>query len=188
MIDILLQKGPKRGLSIKHGPTNKISRKFSASAYSRVLPNGETCGREWLVYSKELDKIFCFCCKLLRKGLVRGSLANEGFNDWIHLSSRLQQHETSREHVTNMSTWYDLRMTLQNNQTIGKVAQRELEKEREHWRKVLYMILLIVQFLGEHNIAFCGTNCKLYQDSNANLLGLVQMLAKFDPVMKEQVD
>jgi hypothetical protein len=79
-------------------------------------------------------------------------------------------------------------MRLQNNQTIGKVAQRELEKERENWRKVFYMILLIVQFLGEHNIAFRGTNCKLYQDNNGNLLGLVQMLAKFDPLMKVHVD
>jgi hypothetical protein len=79
-------------------------------------------------------------------------------------------------------------MRLQNNQTIDNVAQRELEKEREHWRKVLYRILLIVQFLGEHNIAFRGSNSKLYQDSNGNFLGLVQMLAKFDPVMKEHVD
>jgi hypothetical protein len=79
-------------------------------------------------------------------------------------------------------------MRLQNNQTIDHVAQREIEKEREHWRKVLYRILLIVQFLGEHNIALRGSNCKLYQDSNGNLLGLVQMLAKFDPVMKEHVD
>ncbi|KAK1645941.1 hypothetical protein QYE76_063746 [Lolium multiflorum] len=123
MVDILLQKGPKRDKSIRHGPRDKISRRFSATAYSRVLPNGETCDREWLVYSKDLDKIFCFCCKLLRKGLVRGSLANEGFSDWIHLSGRLQQHETSREHVTNMSTWYDLRTRLKNNQTIDKVAQ-----------------------------------------------------------------
>jgi hypothetical protein len=52
----------------------------------------------------------------------------------------------------------------------------------------LYRILLIVQFLAEHNIALRGSNCKLYQDSNGNLLGLVQMLAKFDPVMKEHVD
>ena len=47
---------------------------------------------------------------------------------------------------------------------------------------------MIVQFLGEHNIAFRGSNSKLYQDSNGNFLGLVEMLARFDPVMKEHVD
>jgi len=68
------------------------------------------------------------------------------------------------------------------------VAQRELEKEREHWRKVLLQIHLIVKFLAEHNIAFRGSNSRLYQDSNGNFLGLVQMLAEFDPVIKDHVD
>jgi hypothetical protein len=174
MVDILVQKGPKRDLSIEHGPRDKFSRRFSALSYTRVLANGEKCDREWLVYSKELDKVFCFCCKLLRKGLVRGQLANDGFSDWAHLGTRLKEHETSREHVTNMATWYDLRLRLQNNQTIDSVAQRELEKEKEHWRRVLLRILLIVKFLAEHNIAFRGTNCKLYQDNNGNFLGLVE--------------
>nr|XP_020183071.2 zinc finger MYM-type protein 1-like [Aegilops tauschii subsp. strangulata] len=101
---------------------------------------------------------------------------------------RLKEHENGREHVTNMSTWYDLRFRLEKNQTIDKVAQQELEKEREHWRKVLLRILLIVKFLAEHNIAFRGSNSKVYQDSNGNFLGLVQMLAEFDPVIKEHVD
>jgi hypothetical protein len=51
--------------------TKKNTRRFSASACNRELPNGETCDKEWLVYNKELDKIFCFCYKLLRKGHVR---------------------------------------------------------------------------------------------------------------------
>ena len=188
MINVLVQKGPKRDSSIQHGKKGKLSRRFSAVSYTRVLSNGEKCDREWLVYSKDLDKVFCFCCKLLRKGLVRGQLANEGFSDWAHLGHRLKEHETSREHVTNMTTWYDLRLMLEKNQTIDKVAQRELEKEKEHWRKVLLRILLIVKFLAEHNIAFRGSNSKLYQDSNGNFLGLVQMLAEFDPVIKEHVD
>jgi hypothetical protein len=187
-INILLEKGPKRDLSIEHGPRDKFSRRFSALSYTRVLSNREKCDREWLVYSKELDKVFCFCCKLLKKGTVKGQLANEGFNDWAHLSHRLTENESSREHVANMSSWYDFRLRLEKNQTIDNVAQRELEKEREHWRKVLLRILLIVKFLAEHNIAFRGSNSKLYQDNNGNFLGLVQMLAEFDPVTKEHVD
>jgi hypothetical protein len=90
MIDILVQKGPKRDLSIEKGPTDKFSRRFSATSYTRILSNGEECDREWLVYNNELDKVFCFCCKLLRKGLGKGQLANEGFNDWHHLGVDLK--------------------------------------------------------------------------------------------------
>jgi hypothetical protein len=187
LVDILVQKGPKRDLSIQKGPRDKLNRRFSAALFTRVLSNGETCDREWLVYSKELDKVFCFCCKLLRKGHLKCQLANEGFNDWSHVNIRLKDHETSADHITNMATWYDLRLRFDKNQTIDKVAQRELEKEKEHWRKVLFKIIMIVKFLAKHNLAFRGTNCKLYQDSNGNFLGLVELLAEFDPIIQEHV-
>ncbi|PNT75055.1 hypothetical protein BRADI_1g27024v3 [Brachypodium distachyon] len=124
MVDILVQKGPRRDLPIQKGPKDGLSRRFSASTYTRVLSNGEKCDRNGL---------------------------------------------------------------LQSNQTIDKVAQRELQKERDHWRKVLFRIILIVKFLAEHTLAFRGTNSKLYQDSNGNFLGIIQMLAEFDPVIQEHV-
>jgi hypothetical protein len=52
----------------------------------------------------------------------------------------------------------------------------------------LLSIILIVRFLAEHNIAFRGSNSRLYQGNNGNFLGLIEMLAKFDPVIKEHVD
>jgi hypothetical protein len=187
LIDILVQKDPRRDLSIQKGPRDRLNRRFFATLFTRVLSNGETCDREWLVYSKELDRVFCFCCKLLRKGHLKSQLANEGFNDWSHVNIRLKDHETSADHITNMATWYDMHLMFDNNQTIDKVAQRELEKEKEHWRKVLFRIIMIVKFLAKHNLAFRGTNCKLYEDSNRNFLGLVEMLAEFDPVIQEHV-
>lgn len=185
-IDNLVEKGPKRA-SIQKGHKDKLGRRFSAVLYSRVLPNGEKCDREWLVYSKELNRAFCFCCKKFGKGRARGHLVNEGFSDWIHHSIRLREHETGVEHLQNMVTWHELRLRLQQNKTIGSAARQQLEKEKDHWRKVLLRILLIVKFLAKHNLAFRGTNSKLYQDSNGNFLGLVEMLAEFDPVIQEHV-
>jgi hypothetical protein len=45
----------------------------------------------------------------------------------------------------------------------------------------------IIKFLGKHNLAFRGHNCKLYEDSIGNFLGLIEMLAEFDPVIQEHV-
>jgi hypothetical protein len=108
-VDILAQNGPKRDLSIQKGPKDRYSRRFSAQFYTRILSNGEACDRDWLVYSKELDRVFCFGCKLFTKGHRKGQLANEGYNDWTHLGNRLKEHETSADHVLNMTTWYELR-------------------------------------------------------------------------------
>ena len=75
------------------------------------------------VLIKELDRVFCFGCKLLIMGHQKGQLANEGSNDWTHLGNRLKEHETSADHVLNMTTWYELRSRFQKDQTIHKYAQ-----------------------------------------------------------------
>ncbi|XP_012700210.1 zinc finger MYM-type protein 1-like [Setaria italica] len=104
-----------------------------------------------------------------------------------HFSIRLKEHETSPNHVLSMTTWYELCSRLQKDQTIDKGAQRQLEKEKDHWRKVLFRTVCIVKFLAKHNLAFCGPNSKMYEDSNGNFLGLVEMLAEFDPIIQEHV-
>ena len=45
-IDVLVEKGPKRDLSIQKGPKDKFGRRFSAMLYTRVLSNGEECDRD----------------------------------------------------------------------------------------------------------------------------------------------
>lgn len=187
MIDLLVMKGLKRDLSIVNGPKDKFSRRFTANLYTRVLSNGEKCDRDWLVYSKELDRVFCFCCKVFKRGIGRGQLTNEGFSDWAHIGERLREHETGMEHVKSMTTWYELRQRLQKNQTIDKMNQRLIEKEKDHWKNVLKRIISIVKFLAKHSLAFRGSNERLYQNSNGNFLGLIEMLAEFDPIVQEHV-
>ncbi|PWA80531.1 hypothetical protein CTI12_AA196460 [Artemisia annua] len=169
------------------GLKHKFNRRFSAAFCTRVLPNSKKCDREWPVYSKELDRVFCFCCKIFRKGVSKGSLVNEGFADWTHLGTRLREHEVGLEHISNMATWFDMRHRLKKNETIDKVAREQFKKERYHWIKVLLRIISIVKFLAKHNLAFRGSTEKLQVDSNGNFLGLIEMLEEFDPFMKEHV-
>jgi hypothetical protein len=95
-------------LSIQKGPKDKFSRRFTTAHYTRILPNNEKCDRDWLVYCKELDRTFYFCCNLLRKGHGKGQLQNEGFCGRAHISTRLKEHEVTSEHVTNMVAWREL--------------------------------------------------------------------------------
>ena len=185
--DLLVKNDPIRDILVQKGPKDKLGRCFSSTFYTRHLSNGEKHDREWLVYSKDIDKVFCFCCKLFKNGFQKSQLVNEGFNDWIHLSSRLKEHETSNEHITNMSTWLDLRIRLKKNETIDKYIQEQINKEKEHWKKVLQRIISVVKYLAKHNLAFRGTNERIYQNNNGNFLGLIEMIAEWDSVMKEHV-
>ena len=51
------------------------------------------------MYSKELDKVFCFCCKLFSLKSSTTQLVNEGCGDWKNLSAKLKSHETSDEQL-----------------------------------------------------------------------------------------
>ena len=61
--------------------------------------------------------------------------------------------------------------------------QEMLYSETKRWNQVFQRLVAILQFLAERNLAFRGSIETIGEQSNGNFLGLVELLAKFDPVM-----
>ncbi|XP_028068330.1 zinc finger MYM-type protein 5-like [Camellia sinensis] len=174
--DLLVERGPIRS-NVVNFPRDDKDRRFSSTYYIRNLSNGEKQDMKWLVYSDASNKVFCFCCKLFKEDGNKTQLATNGFKDWKNLGHRLRSHETSNEHMTCMSKWIELEKRLQKNETIDKGVQEQINREREHWRKVLLRIIAAVRTLAKNNLAFRGDNEKIYQERNENFLSLIEMIA-----------
>ncbi|XP_071689073.1 uncharacterized protein [Rutidosis leptorrhynchoides] len=117
----------------------------------------------------------------------KSQLASKGINAWKNLSHTLNSHENSSEHLINLKTWYELRLRLSTNQTIDKDLQELIKKDTKHWKDVLVRIIAVVKCLSQYNLPFRGTNEKLYENSNGNFLGILQMIGEFDPIMSEHL-
>ncbi|CAL5190002.1 unnamed protein product [Lathyrus oleraceus] len=92
--DELLRNGSKIDVSIENDPKDTSSRHFSSSSsYIRYYSNGEEQDKNYLVYSKELDRVFCFDCKLFGTSCRMNCLTNEGFNDLKYIYERLKEYE-----------------------------------------------------------------------------------------------
>ncbi|KAL5560372.1 hypothetical protein UlMin_036583 [Ulmus minor] len=126
--DLLVEKGPIRESDINFSK-DENSRDFSTSYYTRKLSNGEKHDRRWLIYSKDFDKVYCFCCKLFSTKSNMTQLGNEGTKDWKTLGTKLKSHETSNEHIMNMSIRFDLELKLSKDRTIDREVQQRINKE-----------------------------------------------------------
>uniref|UniRef100_A0A2N9HBF6 TTF-type domain-containing protein n=1 Tax=Fagus sylvatica TaxID=28930 RepID=A0A2N9HBF6_FAGSY len=159
----------KRMMLVKKGPIKILKendefpkepnrgRHFSSKLYTSNRPNGEKQERKWLVYSNELDKVFCFCCKLFKHNPMTTGLAEDGINDWHNLPTKLRDHEKNPEHNLNVVKWVDLQMRLKQEATIDKQVEALINKERIRWKLILARIIGVVKTLSRNSLPFRGS-------------------------------
>lgn len=179
---ILIVKGPHQIIEFDF-PVSISGRKFSKNYYDRVLSNGEKVHRDWLIYSKYNNSVYCFPCKIF--DVNKSSLTDKlGYSVWQHLSLTLNRHEKSLSHNENIKKWISMIKSLKTKTTVDSFNQRLLESERQHWYSVIQRIIAIIQYLSRQSLVFRGSSDTLYEDSNGNFLKAVEMIASFDAVMR----
>ena len=112
-----------------------------------------------------MDKVFCFCYKLFNLVLSTTKLVNESSKDWKNINHKLRNHEISNEQIANMIF---LETMLLKNEIIDEHVQEQINRDREHWRNVLFIIIVIVKTLAKNNLAFRVTDERICKESNGN--------------------
>ena len=102
--------------------------RFKKNYYFITLKNGEKIKRTWLVYSKSVDRVFCFCCMLFGKRDT--SLSNEGYDKWKHVGDILKSHRQSKPHIRCMEAWHTLKIGMATMTTVDWQHMDLIERER----------------------------------------------------------
>uniref|UniRef100_A0A8C9Y5M1 HAT C-terminal dimerisation domain-containing protein n=1 Tax=Sander lucioperca TaxID=283035 RepID=A0A8C9Y5M1_SANLU len=98
----------------------------------------------------------------------------------ISHSQRFQNVGTTHSHTPGSSK--------SNTHRANMDSWRQLEKRvKTQWNDVMKRLIAVVCHLAEPNLAFRGHNSNLHETNNGNFLGVVELLAEFDPVMSEHV-
>ena len=169
------------------------ARKLTRDWFYRKLPNGEKMLRSWMVYSPSKAALYCFCCRLFgtenNPCHTSGFQSQNGFNKWWKLNPKLEEHESSTAHIKHFMEWKALEVGILRGATIDQKSQEAILSEEKKWRDLLARMLDIIKFLAKQNLAFRGhrehggrddTSC-----NKGNFLELVQLLSKYDPVLRE---
>jgi hypothetical protein len=163
MTDHLILHGPKK-VQLTHYPQDENGH-FSDSHYFCKLVNNEFILRRWLMYSETVDCMFFSCCLCFDLG-SRTSLANDGFNDWAHLSPALKSQESGNSHMQFYQEWIEAESRLKGRNIIDKKEQLLIQKESKHWKNVLSILMSITLYLAENNMTFRGSSNRLYTHNN----------------------
>ena len=140
--------------------------------------------RSWLCYSPSQGRLFCFPCKIMSPEFP-SKFAEEGFDDWKNANVGLVRHEESTLHRNAVVT---LLARKKKGERVDSALVNQMETEQQYWRTVLERVVEVIKFLAERGLPFRGSDETVGSPQNGNYLGLLELLAKFDPFLAQHIN
>ena len=70
---------------------------------------------------------------------------------------------------------------------VDVMIEERMLSEIEQWKKLLSRIIDVTIFLGEKGLAFHGSSLRIGDVHNGNFLGILELLAHYDPLLQEHI-
>ena len=176
----------------KDGPFDtKDGRSMTTFWFKRRLLNGQYVNRTWLLYSRLHKAAYCLCCLLFpSKTPDKGSAfkMRGGFSKWKKIE-KLYEHENSNSHHESFATWKETERQHHFVSGVDEELQMQIQQEKNRWRDILRRLMDCLKYLASQNLAFRGHIEDINSSKNpGNFLSLLQLLAKYDPVMRDHLE
>lgn len=157
-------------------------RSFSEFYYTSKT-NNKTHIRQWLAYSIIVDRVYCWTCRLYGTSKSQKNvLATTGCNDWKHLSTRLKEHESCKDHLESEISrpMYVGRNSI--DLSLIRSGNTQVSKNRE----LVKVLMDVILYLSKYDSAFRGHSEKWLKNDSINqgkFLGLTKILSNYHPVL-----
>lgn len=185
-ITMYVEHGPIRCDDIgRYPPTN--NRRFEKRWFTNIKKNGERIFRNWLMYCKDLDSLFCFPCKLFNDTNNNNSWTT-GFNDWKHLNPMVPRHENSISHRENYVKLKAFEKRLKMGGCIDDELLKTIENEKNKWRHILKVIIDAILHCIKNNDALRGTSEIIGHPNCGRFLNTIELISHYDNVIKTHIE
>lgn len=152
--------------------------------------------RDWLFIRECKKSLYCVPCILFSNELEKKSTSalnsREGFRTsttkWQKLYSKLPEHEKSSSHKHCYWKWRNLQHSLMHGTGVDGQFQKEFQTLLEKNRALLERFLDVTLFLASRNLAFRGDTSELGDVHNGIFLWLLELIAKYDSVMRNHLE
>ena len=180
--------GPFAVVKREDAKSKGANRQLTKDCFYMVMPNGDKMLRSWMVYSLVGKQLHCFSCRLFTTTVSNlTSKLMTGFKDWWKMNPKVRDHEKSEDHLSHFEKWKLLDTRLRLNKTIDSETISLMESKKKKWRDYLYRLLDITLYLAKQNLPFRGHREHDSTSNKGNFLEMVEMLSKYDPVLKEHL-
>ncbi|XP_047141354.1 zinc finger MYM-type protein 5-like [Hydra vulgaris] len=176
-------------------PRDQKERKFPTYIFLEEQRNGEKVRRDWLVWSKAVASLFCFPCSLFgspnltRPGVQSSLLSWNGgiHGKWRKLSDRVKSHQQSDFHRNCYLQWKTATIHLKSQKSIEHQLEKQIGDETKRWKVILQCILDVTIFLASRNLAFRGSNQKLFKNGSGNFFGALELIARHNKTLQDHM-
>ena len=145
----------------------------------------------WMVYSEQVDGVFCIACAIFCTRPSMGKFVTEPFRVWNKKSEKVKEHERCMYHQNALEQADYLKRSIEHPRTTI-IAQVDARKAAniERNRAVLKSIASAVLFCGRQCIALRGVSEDLDSSSGnpGNFLALLKLLATHDDVLHSHLE